>query len=860
MQAVQTSEIKWYKSRQAPDAGAAATMVQLRIDGKDVEAPEGVSLLSVASAAGIYIPALCAHPDLPPSSQRGGGDSGCNLCVVEIEGTTGMRTSCSIPVEAGMVVTTTSPAIDKLRKERIAKTLGTHPHVCLTCPQREGCSRTTCSFGNPVEQRCCSIFGNCELRKVSDYVGIPATTPNYKHIELPVIKNEPFYDRDYNLCIDCRRCLVACNEVRGVGCLEVKNTDGRTWVGTIAPTLIESGCKFCSACVTVCPTGALTDRTLDPAHLEETQVPCKATCPAGIDVPRYVQLVGLGMYGEAVAVVREKLPFPGILGRACFSPCETACRRKDLDDPLSIRSLKRIAADNDTGLWRKHSKQLPPTGKKAAIVGAGPGGLTAAYYLAKKGHAVTVFEALPAAGGMARYGIPSYRVPLEVIDQEVSEVEKLGVEFRFNTRIENIDDLQAQGFDSVFLGIGAQSGDALGVPGDNLPNVVDSPTFLQAATTGKIGKVMRSGIPGDGAGDTAIVIGKRVAVIGGGNVATDNARSAKRLGAEVVDMIYRRTREEMPARDDEVQGCIEEQVNFRFLLAPKKIELNDSGSSRLKITYIKMELGEPDASGRRRPMEVAGSEFTEDVDLVISAIGQRPVEFPGYNVQVAKNGRVQVRADSMLTSRPGVYAGGDCVLGPSTLIESVAQGRKAAAAMDAYLGGDGDIEETLLPDWDTDPHIGREDGFNSKKRFHPIFIDPAKRDNWDEVELGFDEATARAEALRCLKCNLAPKIEGMVLPPESWLELNAENVAGVQTESGVYQLLDGDKKVLVIKGVENLREGLEAMLDKADVAKYFVWEDAPFFSQRENQMVQAYMQQYGGMPPGVGADEMDDLF
>ena len=854
MQAVQTSEVRWYKTRQSPGAADldATASVSITIDGKAVKAPAGVSLLSAATAAGIYIPALCAHPDLPPGCQRGGSDSGCNLCVVEIAGMTGMRTSCSIPVEAGMSVSTTSPAIDKFRKERIAKTLGTHPHVCLTCPQREGCSRTTCSFGNPVEQRCCSIFNSCELRKVSDYVGIPPTTPNYKHIQLPVIKDEPFYDRDYNLCIDCRRCLVACNEVRGVGCLEVKNTDGRTWVGTIAATLLESGCKFCSACVTVCPTGALMDRTLDVARKQETQVPCKATCPAGIDVPRYVQLVGLGMYGEAVAVVREKLPFPGILGRACFSPCESACRRKDLDSPLSIRSLKRIAADNDTGLWRQYSIQLPPSGKKVAVIGAGPGGLTAAYYLAKKGHGVTVFDALPAAGGMARYGIPSYRVPLDVIDQEVSEVEKLGVEFRFNTRIENVDDLKAQGYDAVFLAIGAQNGDALGIPGDKLPNVVDSPTFLRAATLGKIGKL--------GAGDTAIVIGKRVAVIGGGNVATDNARSSRRLGAEVVDMVYRRTQEEMPARDDEVQGCVEEKVNFRFLLAPKKIELNDSGSSRLRITYVKMELGEPDSSGRRRPMEIAGSEFTEDVDLVISAIGQRPEEISGYGVKLGKNSRVQVREDSMLTSRPGVYAGGDCVLGPSTLIESVAQGRKAAAAIDAYLGGDGNIEEKLLPDWDTDPHIGREEGFNTRQRLHPIFIDPEQRNNWDEVELGFDAATAQAEALRCLKCNLAAKIEDMVLPPEAWLELNAENVATVQIESGVYQLLDADKKVLAIKGVENLREGLEAMLEKADVAKYFVWEDAPFFSQRENQLVQAYMQQYGGMPPGVGGDDMDDLF
>jgi NADPH-dependent glutamate synthase beta subunit-like oxidoreductase len=844
---METQAVMWWKK---PSSGVpAGLMVKFTIDGKNVEAAAGASLLSAATAAGIYIPALCAHPDLPPSCQRGGSDSGCNLCVVEIAGTSGMRTSCSIPVEEGMAVTTKSPAIEKLRGERIARILGTHPHVCLTCPQREGCSRTTCSFGNPVETRCCSIFSNCELRKVSDYIGIPATTPPYKPVQLPVIKDEPFYDRDYNLCIDCRRCLVACNEVRGVGCLEVKNTDGRSWVGTIAPTLIESGCKFCSACVTVCPTGALMDRTLDVARKEESQVPCKHTCPAGIDVPRYVQLVGLGKYSEAVAVVREKLPFPGILGRACFSPCESACRRKHLDEPISIRSLKRIAADNDTGLWRQYSKQLPPSGKKAAIIGAGPAGLTAAYYLAKKGHAVTVFDALPAAGGMARYGIPSYRVPLDVIDQEVAEVTKLGVEIRYNTRVEKIDDLFAQGHEAVFIGIGAQGGDKLGLPGDTLPNVVDSPTFLRAATLGLIGTP-----------DTDIVIGKRVAVIGGGNVATDNARSARRLGAEVVDMVYRRTREEMPARDDEVQGCEEEGVNLRFLLAPKKIELNESGSSRLKITYAKMQLGEPDASGRRRPVEIAGSEFTEDVDLVIAAIGQYPKKYEGFGVQTNDKGRVTVRADSMLTSRPHVYAGGDCVLGPSTLIESVAQGRIAAAAMDKQLGGDGNIEEKLLPDWDTDPHIGRDDGFNQAYRLHPIFIEPAARNNWNEVELGFDAATAQAEALRCLKCNLAAKIDDMVLPPEAWLELNADNVAGVIGDAGVYQLLDADKKVLVIKGVENLRAGLEAMLDKADIAKFFVVEEAPFFSQRENQLVQAYMQQYGGMPPGVGADEMDDLF
>lgn len=845
-------EVRWWGASRPKDVAAFGAPVSMVIDGKTVDVPAGASVLNAATNAGIYIPALCAHPDLPPAAQRGAGAGGCNLCLVEVEGEEGLQKACSLTATAGLRVRTQSTAIAKARQENLAKVLGPHPHVCLTCPQREGCSRTTCSFGNPVETRCCSIFPTCELRKVADFVGIPGTTPGYKHAALPVIKDEPFFDRDYNLCIDCRRCLVACNDIRGVGCLEVKEVETpqgkRTYVGTIAPTLVESGCKFCQACVVVCPTGALTDRTLDPARREESMVPCKAACPAGIDVPRYVQLAAEGKYGEAVAVVREKLPFPGIVGRACFAMCESACRRGQLDDPLSIRSLKRIADDNDTGLWRQYSKQLPPSGRKAAVIGAGPAGLTVAYYLAKKGHAVTVFDAQPAAGGMARWGIPSYRVPLAVIDREVAEVEKLGVEFRYNSRVDSIDTLFGEGYEAAFIGIGCQGGDKLGIPGDDLPGVIDSPTYLHAVTMGLVNQ------PGSG-----FSTGAKVAVIGGGNVATDNARSSRRYGA-AVDMVYRRTKEEMPAREEEFEGCVDEGVNIRYLLAPKKLQNGSNGGSKLQITYAKMALGEADASGRRRPVDT-GEEVVEGVDLVIAAVGQYPQKFEGFGIETDKKGRVIVRADSMLTSRPKVYAGGDCVLGPSTLIESIAQGRVAAAAMDKLLGGDGDIEEQLLPDgWTTKPYLGRDEAFNKTRKFHPIMLAPEKRTGWDEVESAFDDATARAEASRCFKCNLAPQILDAPLPPESWLELNAEAVAGVTTESGVYQLLDADKQVLAIKGVDNLRAGLEAMLDKADVAKYFVVEDAPFFSQRENQLIQAYMQEHGSMPPGVGADELDDLF
>ena len=597
--------------------------------------------------------------------------------------------------------------------------------------------------------------------------------------------------------------------------------------------------------MTVCPTGALMDRTLDPAHREESMVPCRSACPAGIDVPRYVQLAAEGKYGEAIAVVREKLPFPGILGRACFAMCESACRRKDLDDPLSIRNLKRIAADNDTGLWREFAKKLPATGKKAAVIGAGPAGLTVAYYLAKQGHAVTIFDAQPAAGGMARYGIPSYRVPAEVIDDEVSEVAALGVEFRYGAKVENVDTLFNDGYGAVFVGIGAQGGDKLGIPGDDLPGVVDSPTYLKAVTMGLVNT------------PEGIQTGKKVAVIGGGNVATDNARSSRRYGAEV-DMVYRRTREEMPARLEEFEGCVEEGVNIRYLLAPKKIEPGQNGY-RLQITYAKMALGEPDASGRRRPVET-GEEIVEGVDLVIGAIGQFPNRFEGFGVETDRKGRITVREDSMLTSRPKVYAGGDCVLGPSTLIESVAQGRVAASAMDKVLGGDGDISEVLLRDgWETNPWIGRKDGFNTTRKFHPIMLAPEQRSGWDEVELGFDDATARLEAARCFKCNLAPKIAEAVLPPESSLTFDAAAIAAVPTEAGVFQLLDGDKNVLMIKGVENLRVGLTEQLERGSDATNFVFEEAAMFTSRESQMIQAYLQQYGKMPGG-GSDELDDLF
>jgi len=732
--------------------------VKLTIDGREIEAPAGASVLNALIAVGVYVPHLCTHPDLPPACRRG-EVGGCNLCAVETSARPGrVSLACKQDVAEGLAVRTDLPVIRIARQAALAKIIANHPHVCLTCAVRESCDRSECAHDHPTETRCCEQFPNCELRQVADFIGIRNNTPVYQSAALPVVQDEPLFDRNYNLCVDCRRCITVCNDIRGVGCLEMKSVETpqgtRTYVGTIAETLVDSGCKFCRSCVAVCPTGALADRTLDPAQRESAPVPCHAACPAGIDVPRYVQLAAEGRYGEAVAVVREKLPFPGILGRACFAMCESACLRGHLDDPLSIRGLKRTADDNDTGLWRQYSKQLPPTGKKAAIIGAGPGGLTAAWYLAKKGHAVTVFDAHPAAGGTARYGIPSYRVPTDVVDREVAEVELLGVQFEFSKHIGNLDVLFAAGFDAVFIAIGCQGGDDLGVPGDDLHGVIDSPTYLRAVAMGLVN-----------APDSGISTGSKVAVIGGGNVAADNARSSRRFGA-AADIIYRRTQEEIPMHEHELAGCLEEGVNIRYQLAPKRIAPGREGF-RLAITYACMALGAPDASGRRRPVDT-GEEITEGVDLVITAVGQHTKHFAGFGVQTDAKGRIVVRADTLLTSRPAVYAGGDCVLGPSTLIESVAHGRLAASAIDRQLGGDGDIEEKLLPDdWQTSPHLGTDPEFNRRRKTFPIMLAPTARSGWDEIESGYSDDAARAEAARCFKCNLTPQISDAVKPPES---------------------------------------------------------------------------------------------
>jgi NADH-quinone oxidoreductase subunit F len=462
--------------------------------------------------------------------------------------------------------------------------------------------------------------------------------------------------------------------------------------------------------------------------------PCQNACPAGIDVPRYIRYVQQGKFGEAVAVIREKVPFPAVLGYVCVHFCEAKCRRGSLDEAIGIKELKRIAADNDTGIWKQNNKIAPSTGKKVAVIGSGPAGLTAAFYLAKKGHKVTVFEALPVSGGMMRVGIPRYRLPDEILDKEIKEIENVGVEIKLSSKVESIDALFKQGFNAVFVGTGAHKGQNMGIEGENSAGVVDGAEFLLKVSLGE-----------------SVKVGEKVAVVGGGNVAIDAARTALRLGAKEVTIVYRRTRAEMPASEEEVEAALEENIKTEFLTNPTKAK-NENG--KLKVEFIRQELGKVDQSGRPRPEPIMGSEFTREYDMLIKAIGQESETPDSFGVKTARAGRIEANKDSMITSRDGVYAGGDVVSGPASVIEAIADGRKAAVAIDKYLGGNGMIAEILAPVEAPPKYIPPEiEGEQKRLPFKMVPVQDRLR-NYKLAELGWDDKQAEYDCSRCLRCDL----------------------------------------------------------------------------------------------------------
>jgi NADPH-dependent glutamate synthase beta subunit-like oxidoreductase len=832
--------------------------ISFSIDGRGIETRAGASILEAAREAGIYIPSLCSHPDLPPFEGVQGvaqvyrgketrlegatqttAEVGCRLCLVEVEGLAEATKACTTPVSQGMVVRTNTPTVLALRQENLARILATHPHVCLMCAQREGCSRSQCSMNVPVPERCCDKFGACEIQKVADYIGIRSDTPRYVHRELPVVTEEPLFRRDYNLCINCGRCVRACHDLRGIGALGVTflpvqqaGQDGEALVGHLEPTLAESGCKFCGACVEVCPTGTLLDKAKGTDR--DSLVPCQAACPVGMDVPNYVRLIAQGDHAGAAAVIRSAAPLASILGRVCFHPCETACRRGQVNEPISICRLKRFATDQ---IAPSQVSKAPATGKRVAIVGSGPAGLSAAYYLQRLGHQVTIFEALPEAGGMLRVGIPEYRLPRELLQKGIKEIEDLGVEIKTNAKVDSLETLLQDGHDAVFVAIGAHKGHKMGIQGEEAGRVMDCITFLRELNLG-----------------SSLPVGKKVVVIGGGSSAVDAARAALRLGAKEVYVVYRRSREEMPALASEVEEAVQEGVQFRYLAAPVCF-ITDGDQP--KVQCVEMELGELDSTGRPRPTPVEGSEFLMDADLVITAIGQAPDLPPGFSLKASNAGLLQADPDTLATSQPGVFAGGDAVSGPASVVEAIAMGKRAAASIHRYLGGKGFVDDQVQLE-KPNPHLGRDEDFASWARTPmPTLGGKERLASFAEVELGYDEKLAVKEAKRCFQCDLRFFISPVMLPPEKWLEFKEENLETVPEVEGVFQLLDENKEILQISGVSDLRQGLRAQLSNPK-ARYFLFEEDPMYTKRESELIQEYLREHGRLPEGN--EVSDDLF
>ncbi|MBE3588544.1 MAG: FAD-dependent oxidoreductase [Thermoanaerobacteraceae bacterium] len=477
--------------------------------------------------------------------------------------------------------------------------------------------------------------------------------------------------------------------------------------------------------------------------------PCQAACPAGIDIPNYVALVGQGRYREALELIREDVPLPGVLGRICEHPCQQACRRGQVDNPIPICNLKRLAydrgAENETppSPERKHPERV-------AVVGAGPAGLSCAYFLARRGYGVTIFEAMSEPGGMLAYGIPPYRLPRDVLRAEVAYIQALGVEIKLNHPIDGgkaVAGLLKEGYAAVFLGTGAWQG-SLPVSGaEKYKNVMEGVAFLR--------QVNESLLKGEGHGPMDLR-GKKVVVVGGGNVAVDAARVCLRLGAKEVRIVYRRTSQEMPALPEEIEAARMEGVIFDFLVSPTGV--GGAGDVATCLDCVRNVLGEPDARGRRKPVPLQDSDFKIEADLIIFAVGQKPdLSFlDGLEVDVSGD-RIGVDPGTMQTSLPGVFAGGDAVTGPASAIRAMAAGKRAALAIDAYLQGRDPEASLRYPvkrkAANLIPVDAARKARSGRDYFHHLYL-PGQKDTFAEVMGGLDPADALMEAGRCLRCDL----------------------------------------------------------------------------------------------------------
>ncbi len=571
--------------------------------------------------------------------------------------------------------------------------------------------------------------------------------------------------------------------------------------------IYKDKCKACGYCATACPVAVpnefneglgtraaayrLFPQTIPQSFVVDkgNRAPCVMECPAGINVQGYVQLVKTGKYKECIELIMENLPLPGILGRVCPHPCESVCRRALKDSPVSIRDLKRFAADEVD--YRELARpEINPRDGKVAIVGSGPAGLSAAYYLALEGYSCTIIESRPVLGGMLRLGIPEYRLPRDVLDREIEHILSYGIEVRPNTALGtdvSLEELRSE-FDAVYLAVGCHRGSILGIPGENSPNVLQAVSFLAQLGLGQ-----------------TVAVGKSVAVIGGGNAAVDAARTAARLGADKVSILYRRTREEMPALEEEIESALEEGIDIIYLCAPVEV-CNDNGAIK-GLRCIRMQLGELDGSGRRRPTPIEGSEFMFDAQMVIGAIGQQidPDVLTEINeTDVTSRGTIKVDPLTFRTSLEGVFAGGDAVSGPATVVEAVGAGHEAAISISRYLAGKDMAEgrktrgqKKELAEQFAYPPV--PDVPKGPRALTPHLAVSERVRNFLEVEQAFEEPFATGEAERCLNCGVCSEcMECVKACPANAIDHSyGENYLDIEVGSIImstgYELIDPSK-------------------------------------------------------------------
>jgi NADPH-dependent glutamate synthase beta subunit-like oxidoreductase len=669
------------------------------VDGRTICADEGTTILDACLDAGIYIPHLCSHPLLRPQG-------GCKLCYVETDGCEACAPSCGTLVRQGLVVRTTGERLTRLRRVALELILASHPADCTSC----------------------AAYLNCELQALLQYTGVAHARlrrTEKQHARLASGPSNPLIKREAERCVLCGRCVRACKDLRGVGALEYRKKSGESYVGVKDDVaLTESDCRFCGACTEICPTGAIQDMPgvfLPDVPRAQALTPCKNACPAHTDIYTYIRLAGQGRYAEAASVIREKLTFPHVLGHVCTHKCEYDCKRGKLDAALSIREIKRFAVEHDAErTWRSKVEKSAPTGKRVAIIGAGPAGLTAAWHLSRKGHEVIVLEREALPGGLMRYGIPLYRLPRADLDAEIAIIEDIGVQIHTNVNVQSAPRIK-ENFDAVMVAVGAHMGSIPDAVAALCGNVWSALEFCRLASMGDIPDV----------GDT-------LTVIGGGNVAFDCARIAGKAGVGKVRLLCLEKRDGMLADEEEIEAALEEGIEV--LDGVTVVGIRAEEDAVVGLSYVNVRSFSFGPEGLVMEKEEDSEVFVATSGLVY-AVGQRIDLTKDFGLALGKANSVTIDA-SCATDIDGVFAAGDVTTGTKAIVDAIAGAVAAASSVDKYLGGDGDMTAVYWDREDVGDEIGVIDGFSKLARTE--YIDA--------------EEDERTECARCLQCDLRLKI------------------------------------------------------------------------------------------------------